>query len=292
MVVERGRTGGSAAVGAACAALVLATLAAVAGCSGPGVVAAADVSEAEVREAAEALVRAGTSRVSTTVETNSGGTRVTIRGTGVFDYGKRTGRLRVVLPSEATGEGEHRPIVELVTPGALYMRNRGAGVPDGKWVRVDTTTLPDGNLVTGGATDPVSAAELLRGARSVSFLGEERLRGETVRRYRGTVDLAAAARAADRMWREQLASAAEGFSGRAVSFDAYVDERGRLRKVRHRFVFPPSVGTPGDAPGGSDGGRGGEVSVVSTTVLYGFGVPVEVELPEAEDIYTGRIATP
>ncbi|HZG02200.1 MAG TPA: hypothetical protein VE546_01265 [Streptomyces sp.] len=287
MVVRRGRKGGVVAVAAACAGAVLTTLA-VTGCSGRGAV-AADVTAAEaraaVRKAAEVLAGAGTSRTRTTVETSSGGTRVTIRGGGVFDYGRRTGRLRVVLPGEATEDGARRPIVELVTPGALYMRNRGAGVPDGKWVRVDTATLPDGNLVTGGATDPVSAAELLRGVRSVSFRGEERLHGEEVRHYRGTVDLAEAAEAAEPRSRRQLAAAAEGLSRRTVPFDAYFDGQGRLRKVRHRFVFPPTPGTPGR--GGS-----GEVSVVSTTTLYGFGVPVEIELPEPEDIYTGRIAAP
>ncbi|MGK5448419.1 hypothetical protein [Streptomyces radiopugnans] len=288
MVVQRGRKGRAAAVGAVCAGTVLAALAA-AGCSGRGTTAAAaDVSAAEaraaVRGAADALAGAGTSRTRTAVEMTNGGTRVTIRGTGVFDYGRRTGRLRVVLPGEATGESERRRVVELVTPGALYMRNRGAGVPDGKWVRVDTATLPDGNLVTGGATDPISAAELLRGVRSVSFHGEERLHGETVRHYRGTVDLAAAAEAAEPRSRGQLAAAAEGLSNRTVAFDAYVDERGRLRKVRHRFSFPQAAGAPGR--------RGEEAAVVSTTSLYGFGVPVEVELPRPEDIYTGRIAAP
>ncbi|MGY1456948.1 hypothetical protein [Streptomyces sp. SS8] len=285
MVVQRGPKGRTAAVGAVCAGTALAVLAAT-GCSGRGA-AAADVSAAEaratVREAAEALAGSGTSRTRTAVEMTNGGTRVTIRGSGVFDYGRRTGRLRVVLPGEATGESERRRVVELVTPGALYMRNRGAGVPDGKWVRVDTAALPDGNLVTGGATDPVSAAELLRGVRSASFRGEERLHGETVRHYRGTVDLAVAAREAEPRSRGQLAAAAEGLSNRTVVFDAYLDERGRLRKVRHRFSFPRAAGAPG---------REGDAEVVSTTSLYGFGVPVEVELPEPEDIYTGRIAAP
>ncbi|WP_031508032.1 hypothetical protein [Streptomyces megasporus] len=284
MVVKRGRTAG---ILVACAGVVLMTLS-VAGCSGWGA-AAADVSAAEaraaVREAAEVLVESGTSRTRTAVEMNSGGTRVTIRGAGVFDYAAGTGRLEVVLPGEATEDGERRPIVELITSDALYMRNRGAGVPADKWVRVDTAGLPDGNLVTGGATDPISAAELLRGARSVSFRGEERLHGEKVRHYRGTVDLAVAAEEAGPRARKRLAAAAEGLSRRSVPFDAYVDERGRLRKVRHRFTFPASAGAPGRE--GS-----GEVSVVSTTTLYGFGVPVEVELPEPEDIYTGRIAVP
>ncbi len=71
----------------------------------------------------------------------------------------------------------HRPITELLTPGALYMKNRGAGVPDGKWVRIDTTALKDGNLVTGGVTDPMAAAELLRGASDVTYAGEDRAGG-------------------------------------------------------------------------------------------------------------------
>ncbi|HEX5567606.1 MAG TPA: hypothetical protein VFY14_11885 [Streptomyces sp.] len=292
--MRRERKGGPVAVAAACAAVVLTTVTAT-GCSGRDAAAAgrsAAEARAVVREAAEVLVRSGTSRARTAVEMNSGGTRVTIRGAGVFDYGERVGRLRLVLPDEATGEGARRPIVELVTPGALYMRNRGAGVPDGTWVRVDTTTLPDGNLVTGGATDPISAAELLRGARSVSFRGEERLYGETVRHYRGTADLTVAARLAEPRWRGQLTAAAEGLIHRAVPFEAYVDERGRLRKVRYRFAFPhPGGGAPA-------GGRGGEatvgptVSVVSTTVLHDFGVPVRVGLPGPGDIYTGRVAVP
>lgn len=217
---------------------------------------------------------AGTAEVLTSMETAAGGTRVTIRGRGTYDFRNRTGRLTVVLPEDAAGEDEHRPITELLAPGALYMMNRGAGVPADKWVRVDTTTLKDGNLVTGGVTDPMAAAELLRGARQVTYVEKTVLAGVAVRHYRGTADIGLAAREAAPGSRGALAAAAKGFSKVTVPFDAYLDEQGRLRKVRHRFSFA---------------NKGPAVEVVSTTLLYGFGVPVSVRLPDGRDIYTGQI---
>ncbi|MFD7924049.1 hypothetical protein ACFV3R_33200 [Streptomyces sp. NPDC059740] len=250
---------------------------------------------AAVRGSADALVRAGSSRVRTTMETVSGGTRVAIRGTGVFDYGTGRGRLELVLPEPAeAGTDGGRPITEVFVPGALYMKNRGAGVPADKWVRIDTGGLTDGNFVTGGATDPLSAAELLRGAREVRLLGEERLDGVAVRHYRGTADFAAAARAVPAARAEAgagrdaavrasharaaLTAAAKGFSGDGVTFDVYLDRAGRLRKAEEHFVFVN--GTPG-------GSR-----VTSTTVLAGFGTPVHVTLPDPADLYAGEIESP
>lgn len=74
--------------------------------------------------------------------------------------------------------------------------------------------------------------------------------------------------------RGALAAAAKGFAKDTVPFDAYLDGEGRLRKVRHQFSF-------------SNQGR--TVAVASTTLLYGFGVPVEVTLPDRRDIYAGKI---
>lgn len=210
------------------------------------------------------------------MEMAAGGTRVTIRGEGGYDFRRRTGRLQVVLPKDAAGTSEHRPITELLTPGALYMKNRGAGVPADKWVRVDITTLDDGNLVTGGATDPAAAAELLRGARKVTYLGEVDLAGVKVGHYRGVADIAHAARVASPQLRGALAAAAKGFAKDTVPFDAYLDGEGRLRKVRHQFSFS---------------NKGRTVAVASTTLLYGFGASVEVTLPDRRDIYAGKITT-
>ncbi|GGT38894.1 hypothetical protein [Streptomyces chromofuscus] len=227
--------------------------------------------------AADALVDAGTSKARTSMEMATGGTRVTIRGEGVYDYTRRRGELKVLLPQDPSGQTEHRPITALLAPGALYMKNRGAGVPADKWVRVDTATLSDGNLVTGGATDPYAAAEVLRGTRTATYVGRTRVAGTAVHHYRGTADLAKAARTASSGGRASLAAAAKGFATAEVPFDVFLDDEGRIRKIRHRFSFV-------------NGRQEGTVAVASTTLLYDFGAPVDVRLPPEKDIYAGRIA--
>jgi hypothetical protein len=230
-----------------------------------------------LHRAAATLVDAGTSKARTSMEMATGGTRVTIRGEGDYDYRRRLGRLKVQLPQTPAGTAEHRPITELLAPGALFMKNRGAGVPADKWVRVGTADLSDGNLVTGGATDPYAAAELLLGTRTASYVGESELAGVEVRHYRGTADLAAAAKGASEGVREALAAAAKGFATAEVPFDVYLDDQGRIRKIRHRFSF-------------ANDRRRGTVAVASTTLLYDFGTPVDVRLPATKDIYAGKIA--
>ncbi|MGW7645089.1 hypothetical protein [Streptomyces bobili] len=262
------------------AGLVAGVCAGAAGCGGPGDAGeddrAADPVET-LRRAADTLVTAGSSKARTAMEMATGGTRVTIRGEGVYDYRRQLGQLKVVLPQDPAGTTEHRPIVELLAPGALFMKNRGAGVPADKWVRVDTATLSDGNLVTGGATDPYAAAEVLRGTRSATYVGRTELAGTEVRHFRGTADLAVAAKGASVGGRDALGAAAKGFATARVPFDVYLDDEGRIRKVRHRFSFV-------------NGREKEAVAVASTTLLYDFGALVDVRLPASVDIYAGRIA--
>ncbi|MYT25802.1 hypothetical protein GTW69_36970, partial [Streptomyces sp. SID7760] len=224
--------------------------------------------------AADLLAATGSAQARTAMEMATGGTRVTIRGEGGVDFKNRMGQLLVMLPADAAGKDEHRPITELLVPGALYMKNRGAGVPDDKWVRVDTASLADGNLVTGGATDPLAAAELLRGVREATYVGETEVAGTKVRHYRGTTYIGEAAKKASPAVKGALEAAAKGFSKDAVPFDVYLDEQGRLRKVRHRFSYV----------------NNGVIDVSSTTLLYGFGTPVKVVLPASGDIFAGKIA--
>ncbi|MEU3184719.1 hypothetical protein ABZ707_10960 [Streptomyces sp. NPDC006923] len=266
--------------GAALAVMAVAgVVAAAAGCSG-GVGAMADARSGgdpgAVRKAADVLLAEGSSKARTSMEMAAGGTRLTIRGEGGYDFGKRMGQLRVVLPKDPAGASEHRPITELLSPAALYMKNRGAGVPADKWVRIDSTSLEDGNLVTGGATDPLTAAELLRGARNVMYVGEQDLAGVRVSHYRGVTGIGRAAKAAPPYARGALAAAARGFAEDTVPFDAYLDESGRLRKVRHQFSYV---------------NQGRPVAVASTTLLYAFGAPVVITLPPSDDIFAGEIKT-
>ncbi|MFJ3724353.1 hypothetical protein ACIPYQ_17495 [Streptomyces sp. NPDC090045] len=276
MVVHQHRRRPGRAGEAVLAAGVTLAVTAMSGCAGGGDGDGRPRADAAVvvRGAADTLTKAGSARARTAMEMATGGTRVTIRGEGGVDFKNRMGQLLVMLPADVKGEDEHRPITELLVPGALYMKNRGAGVPADKWVRVDTTTLADGNLVTGGATDPLVAAELLRGAQEVTYVGETEVAGTKVRHYRGTTDIGRAAGRASAEVRGALEAAAKGFSKDTVPFDVYLDEQGRLRKVRHRFTYV----------------NNGVIDVSSTTLLYGFGTPVTVVLPASGDIYAGKIA--
>ncbi|WP_445269399.1 hypothetical protein [Streptomyces sp. DSM 41634] len=276
MVVHQHRRRPGRAGEAVLAAGVTLAVTAMSGCAGGGGSDGRPQADAAavVRGAADALTKSGSARARTAMEMATGGTRVTIRGEGGVDFKNRMGQLLVMLPADVKGEDEHRPITELLVPGALYMKNRGAGVPADKWVRVDTTTLADGNLVTGGATDPMVAAELLRGAQEVTYVGETEVAGTKVRHYRGTTDIGRAAGRASAGVRGALEAAAKGFSKDTVPFDVYLDEQGRLRKVRHRFTYV----------------NNGVIDVSSTTLLYGFGTPVTVVLPATGDIYAGKIA--
>ncbi|MEU9913756.1 hypothetical protein [Streptomyces sp. NPDC051001] len=274
---QQRRTGGVGVV----AGVVAVFCAGAAGCSGSGVAAEDGRSSGDavevVRAAADRLVEARSSKARTSMEMATGGTRVTIRGEGIYDYRRRLGELKVLLPQDPAGTSEHRPITELLAPGALFMKNRGAGVPSDKWVRVETASLSDGNLVTGGATDPFAAAELLRGTRSAAYVEKTDVAGTQVRHYRGVADLTVAARDASPGNRSALGAAAKGFATARVPFDVYLDDDGRIRKVRHRFSFV-------------NGQQEGTVAVASTTLLYDFGVAVDVRLPDDDDIYAGKIA--
>ncbi|MCQ4197543.1 hypothetical protein ACH121_28885 [Streptomyces sp. NB004] len=274
------RSRARAAGGLVAAGSVVCACLAGAACSGPESVAqGAEGGDpvAVLHRAADRLVAAGSAKTRTAMEMASGGTRVTIRGEGVYDFEGRLGQLKVRLPQDPAGSSEHRPITELLAPGALFMKNRGAGVPDDKWVRVDTASLSDGNLVTGGATDPLAAAEVLRGTRKAAFVERTEVAGTEVTHYRGTADLARAARVASEGNRKALAAAAEGFATAEVPFDVYLDDEGRVRKLRQRFSF-------------ANGHQKGTVEVASTTLLFDFGAAVRVRLPEERDIYAGRIS--
>lgn len=232
-----------------------------------------------LRHAARALAEAGGAKVRTSMETVSGGTRLTIHGTGGYDFARPAGELTVLVPADAAGATEHRAVTEVFVPGALFMKNRGAGVPADKWVRLSTPAFADGNLLTNGATDPLAAAELLGGAREVTYMRDERVGGVGVRHYWGTIDLGQAARAAPERDRGPLAVAARGFSSGTVRFDAYLDRQGLPRRLSHRF-------------GVARGGSAAPMTVVSTVDLYDFGTKFDVALPASADIYAGTVGSP
>ncbi len=165
----------------------------------------------------------------------------------------------------------------MVLPGLVYLQNSGAKVPAGKWVKLDVRQLPDGNLVSGGATDPAGAAGALRGAQKAELVGVETVGGLTLKHFRGTLDLAKAADATGGRGADGLRMAAQTFTVKDVPYDAWLDGQGRLHKVVEVFSFAGVAGSKDVKD---------LVKVTSTTSLSDFGAPVEATEPAAGDIYS------
>jgi hypothetical protein len=232
-----------------------------------------------VRAAADLTGRVGSARTATHLVTRSLGKEAVFTGTGAYDYVKRIGSVSVVLPPGAATKGR---MTEVVVPGVVYLQNSGAKVPAGKWVRLDVRQLPDGNLVSSGTTDPATAAGALRGALDARLVGSGTMGGTAVNRYRGTLDLAKAAKATGGRAAAGLRAAASTFTVKKVPYEVWLDGQGRLHKVVEVFTF---ASVPGSKAAKD------QVVVTSTTTLSQFGAPVNAAEPAPAEVYTVKGGT-
>ncbi len=233
-----------------------------------------------VRSSADITGRTGSAHAATELATESGEKKAVFTGTGGYDYVRRIGRLEVAVPPGAATTGK---IVEVILPGIVYLQNSGAKVPAGKWVKLDVRQLPDGNLVSSGATDPAGAAGALRGAQKAELVGTETVAGVVLKHFRGTLDLAKAAEATGGRGADGLRMAAQTFTVKDVPYDAWLDDRGRLHKVVEVFTFAGVAGSKEAKD---------QVKVTSTTSLSDFGAPVDAAEPTAGDIYSMNATEP
>ncbi|AUG79053.1 hypothetical protein CFP65_4302 [Kitasatospora sp. MMS16-BH015] len=238
-----------------------------------------------VRSAADITGRTGSVHAATELTTESGSKKAAFTGTGGYDYVKRIGKLEVDVPPGAATTGK---IAEVVLPGIVYLQNSGAQnsgtkIPEGKWVKLDVRQLPDGNLVSSGATDPASATGALRGALKAELVGPETVGGEELKHYRGTLDLAKAAEATGGRGADGLRMAAQTFVVKEVPYEVWLDGQGRVHKLVEDFAFAGVAGSkdPKD-----------QVKVVSTVTLSEFGKPVDAAEPAGDQLYSPPPASP
>ncbi|MFJ1703628.1 hypothetical protein [Kitasatospora sp. NPDC088346] len=227
-----------------------------------------------VRSAADITGRTGSAHARTELSTESADKKAVFTGTGGYDYVKRIGRLEITVPPGAATTGT---ILEVVLPGTVYLQNSGAKIPAGKWVKLDVRQLPDGNLVSSGATDPAGAAGALRGVTSSELVGTETVGGVELKHYKGSLDLSKAADATGGRGADSLRMGAQTFTTKEVPYEAWLDSQGRLRKVVETFNFTGVAGSKAAKD---------QVKVVSTVSLDDFGKPVQAAEPAAADIYT------
>jgi hypothetical protein len=234
---------------------------------------------AAVTGAAAATARAGTAQTDTVVTVASpaipahgktpaaAAQTLTMHGSGLFDFAKQVGSLDLTVP---TGN-----LDEVLTPGTVYLRRsatpgtaRTRAVPASAWTSMATAQATDGDLISGGATEPSLVFALLGGVQpGVQEVGQDTVRGVPVVHYQGTLDLKQAATAAPAAEKQPLANAARAFTTTKVPFDAYLDAQGRLRRFVATFSFVESAPTKPVA------------QITSATELYGFGTPVTIATP-------------
>ncbi|WP_073811644.1 hypothetical protein [Kitasatospora sp. CB01950] len=262
----------------AAAAAVLAGLLTACTAGGPNQDSSADQLSADpltaVRSTADITGRTGSAHASTELSTESAEKKAVFHGTGGYDYVKRLGRLEIDVPPGAATSGK---ITEVVLPGTVYLQNSGAKIPEGKWVKLDVRQLPDGNLVSSGATDPATAAGALRGAQTAELVGSETVDGVELKHYKGSLDLSKAADATGGRGADGLRMAGQTFTVKEVPYEVWLDGQGRMHKVVENFTFAGVAGSTAAKD---------QVKVVSSLSLTDFGKPVEAAEPPAADLWS------
>jgi hypothetical protein len=273
----------TAVVGVAALLAAAAAVTVGGGSKGHGVVSTRSGTEI-LAAAAGTTEAAKTADVSVALELGS--TPVTVQGmadltTGSADF---TADLSGMI-----GQVEIRSVA-----GAVYVKVPSAlvAMAGGKpWVEADPSTL--GALAGGplgaipGATspgNPFDVTAVLNWLRGVSgpittVSTTETVHGDPTTHYRTTVDLAKAAAAAPAGARAKLEPAAQA-AGQGLPVDLWVDASGRLRRFEASFDTSKVISLPGEAPAPALG------TVQVTVELWGFGTPVDVSAPPADQVGT------
>jgi hypothetical protein len=230
---------------------VLCALALLAGCSAGDDDAAdpADPATASraVRDAAAATAAAGGASVTTASSGPARGRAASTTGTGTVDFrdGTATLALRISRIGAVNAVNLGRTVYAALPPKAVGDISRGR-----QWVSVDLDRVDVGlfgdtvvQLGAGATGNPADLPSLLAGLRDdATLVGPEMLGQTSTTHYRGTVDLAAVARATP-----ALAPLVERFrtelSTTLLPVEVWIDPAGRLSRV-------DEVLRPADLPGG------------------------------------------
>ena len=251
-----------------------------------------DVDPASVAEAAETTRDEGSARVQYDMKVSGLGLPMefALKGEGVTSLDSGEMDLTFDLSSllemaGASGDGATRVLAE---GGRLYVKPppvEGLDLPGGKaWVGVDLGRVADAAgidpeaLGTFMTITPEASLDALQAAGKLEEVGEEEIDGETTTHFKGEVkgkDLIAALPADQRDEAQRSLDQLLAQSGQkdvATPMDVWVDEEGRVRRMRQVTKTPASQGVPA-----------GEVAVSLT--YSDFGAELDVEPPAEGDTY-------
>jgi hypothetical protein len=197
-------------------------------------------------------------------------------GDGVFDGKGKKGwmNMHFQLPPAAQAQlGTSDPSMEMIFDGSdglvMYMRSAlfAKFVPAGKWVKMDVEKVAKkegidlGGLMNANQADPSQSLRFLMASNAARPLGMEKVRSVWTTHYSFTVDFEKLVK--DNKALEALRSVAGSTSAPA---EAWIDKRGRVRKLALTMSMGAQFGTP--------------MSMSITEELFDFGVHADVAPPE------------
>ena len=258
---------------------------------------AGDVDPASVAQAAETTRDEGSARVQYDMKVSGLGlpSEFGLAGKGVtaLDSAEMDVTFDVSSLLEMAGAGGDGAVRLVAEGGQLYVKPpslEGLDLPGGKaWVGVDLARVTEAAGIDPEALSafmtitPQASLDALQAAGKLEEVGEEEVGAVSTTRFKGEVrgkDLIAALPAdrrdeAQRSLDQLLAQS--GQKDVATPMDVWVDEEGRVRRMRQAAKTPASQGVPA-----------GEVTVSLT--YSDFGAEVDVQPPAEGDVFDATSA--
>jgi hypothetical protein len=234
-----------------------------------------------IAAAAAATTEANTARIATAVRVAESGGQQRFGGQGKFDFERRAGQMTLRLIEgeiESAGFGNSKAV--FVDSTVYYQLPPGALGGGKRWIQLDLQNVADasgldfGPLVQGSQADPTQYLLWLKAlGPGITKIGEEEVRGVPTSRYRAAVDLNLLEQQAppgkEAEWAAYVQTLRDRLGLAFIPVEVWVDDEGLIRRFNHEYGFS-AEGT----------------SAVVTTELFGFGVPVNVQAPPADDVVT------
>lgn len=217
-------------------------------------------SVASTRTVRAALDVTGRTTARTAVRTELGKGAVpayVISGEGAHDFAEDRGTVSVGLATAARFE-------EVFADGRVYVRGT-AGDETMAWSYVDRDEVEARHILRAPANDPEYTLRQAAMGEKFQQVGEEKLNGATVTRYRGLLPHAALTLQMEKAVRAKTDRLRDLMGGRIpATVDVWVDDRKRAVQVRLSMLIE------------------GAASSVNTLTLTELGKPVKVTVPAGE----------
>lgn len=231
-------------------------------------------SDAMFSDAAAASLKAGTAKMSSTTEADTGGqTLPVMSGSGAIDFANHRSTMQMNMPS-GPDKGAGGKIVYVMDGSIEYMQMGVGGDGPAPWIKVDLSKL------TGqqGAVDYSNYLSLMSGVADSSEVGSEDIRGTATTHYKVSVDpkkvleknpnlkdfYDSLTKLADKVAPGSAAGALD-----TMPYDLWISKDGLLQRIQSMTKSTS---------------EGKQVSAKMTIEFFDYGQPVDIKIPSPDEV--------